>query len=102
MKDVPEDYIEIESGLGDTKPNNLLIVPLKTDRGLHGVYEIAAFKQFEKYELDFAQQVANSIASTLEAVKINARTLELLNESQQKSAELEKREKELRSVMEQM
>ena len=102
LTDVPEDYIEIESGLGDTKPNNLLIVPLKTDRGLHGVYEIAAFKKFEKHELEFAEQVAGSIAATLEAVKINARTLQLLNETRQKSEELAKREKELRRVMEQM
>ncbi len=102
LTDVPEDYIEIESGLGDTKPNNLLIVPLKTDRGLHGVYEIAAFKKFEQYELDFAEQVARSIAATLEAVKVNVRTVQLLNETRQKSEELAKREQELRRVMEEM
>ncbi len=102
LTDVPEDYIEIESGLGDTKPNNLLIVPLKTDRGLHGVYEIASFKKFEKYELEFAEQVANVIAATLEAVKVNARTVQLLNETRQKSEELAKREQELRKLMDEM
>ncbi len=102
LTNIPDDYIEIESGLGDSKPNNLLIVPLKTDRGLHGVYEIAAFHEFEKYELEFAEQVASSIAATLEAVKVNARTVQLLEETRQKSEELAKREQELRRLYDQM
>ncbi len=102
LTDLPEDYIEIESGLGDRKPNTLLIVPLKTDRGLQGVYEIAAFRTFEEYELEFAEQVAGSIAATIEAVKVNARTVQLLNETRQKSEELAKREKELTKLMQQI
>ncbi len=102
LKNIPEDYIEIESGLGDARPNNLLIVPLKTDRGLHGVFEIAAFKEFQQYELEFAESVAQSIAATIEAVKVNARTVQLLQETQQKSEELAKREQELRRLYDQM
>ncbi len=102
LKNIPEDYIEIESGLGDARPNNLLIVPLKTDRGLHGVFEIAAFKEFQQHELEFAESVAQSIAATIEAVKVNARTVQLLQETQQKSEELAKREQELRRLYDQM
>ncbi len=102
LEDIPEDYIEIESGLGDATPKSLFIIPLKTERGLLGVLEIASFKKIEEFERDFLIELAETIASTLETVKINARTIELLNESERNSKELASRENELRSTMQQV
>jgi len=102
LEDIPKDYIEIESGLGDASPKSLLIVPLKTERGLLGVLEIASFKHIEKFEREFLEELAETIASTLETVKINARTIELLKESEKNSKELANRENELRLTMQQV
>jgi len=100
ITEIPEDYIEIESGLGDSKPNALLIVPLKNENSILGVIEIASFNKLEKFELEFVEKLAESIASTIANVRINARTSDLLQESQKKSQELAKQEKELRKTME--
>ncbi len=102
LKDIPEGYIEIESGLGDASPKSLFIVPLKTERGTLGVIEIASFRQIEEFEMEFMEELAETIASTLETVKINARTVELLNESEKNSKELANRENELRKTMQQV
>lgn len=102
LKDIPEGYMEIESGLGDATPKNLLIVPLKTERGLLGVLELASFKNIEKHEREFVEELASTIASTLETVKINARTIQLLKESEKKSQDLTSRENELRTTMQQV
>ncbi|MBN2892575.1 MAG: PAS domain S-box protein [Bacteroidales bacterium] len=102
LNKIPSDYLEIESGLGDSPPNNLLILPLLTDNGLLGIIEIAALRNFEDFEIEFSETLSRSVASTLEAVKINARTVELLKESQKKSDELSAREKILQETMEEV
>jgi PAS domain S-box-containing protein len=102
LEEIPDDYIEIEAGLGDAPPNTLLIMPLLTDSGLMGVIEIASFKKFQQYEIDFTETLSRSIASTIETVKINARTVELLKESQKKSNDLAQREKILQETMQEV
>ena len=97
ITDVPEDYMEIESGLGDSKPKSLLIVPLKSESKIMGVIELAS-----PYEIQFVEQLGDSIASTLASQRINIRTAELLSESQKKTDELAVREVELKKTMDEM
>lgn len=102
LTEIPQDYIEIESGLGDSSPRSLLIVPLKLEKEILGVAEIASFKNFQKHEREFTEKIAESIASTLVTTRINAKTSTLLQESQKQSQELALREKEMRKTMEEM
>ena len=102
ITDVPDDYMDIESGLGDAKPKCLLIVPLKSEEKILGVIELASFNLMKKYEIQFVEQLGDSIASTLSSLRINARTADLLQESQKKSDELVLREAELRKTMDDM
>lgn len=57
IKDVPEGYIEIFSGLGQSKPGELLILPLKNGQEIVAVGEIATFKPFSKADVKAAEQV---------------------------------------------
>ena len=57
IKEVPAGYIKVISGLGDTTPNNLLIVPLKKGDDVIGVVEIASFKAFRKSDTAYLEQV---------------------------------------------
>lgn len=57
IKDVPEGYIEIFSGLGKSKPGELLILPLKDEKDIIAVGEIATFKPFSKTDVKAAEQV---------------------------------------------
>jgi len=95
ITDVPEDYMQIESGLGEAAPTNILIIPLKTEDNILGVIEIASFYEFKKNEIDFIENIAEDIAKTLETTKISAKTSELLQETQKKSAELALRDSEM-------
>ena len=102
LKQVPEDYIEITSGLGDASPNYILIVPLIFNNETLGVYELAFLKDVEEYKLDFCNNIAESIASTLTSAKINKQTSVLLEQTQQQTEEMSAQEEEMRQNMEEM
>ncbi len=99
---LPEGYMSIASGLGETEPKALLEIPLVTNEDIFGVIEIASLNKFEKYKIEFIEKVAESIASTISSVKINLRTSKLLEQSQMQSEQMRAQEEEMRQNMEEL
>jgi PAS domain S-box-containing protein len=102
LLEIPAGYITITSGLGDTPPNNLLLIPVLHEDELLGVIEIASLNQFKDYEVAFAEQVARSLGATIDYTRNNQKTADLLSRSQQQALEMAEQEEEMRQNMEEL
>lgn len=102
LKEIPEEYIKLTSGLGGAEPNYLLLVPLVINEKVMGVVEVASFNEIPQYQIDFMQTLGENIASTISNVRISEQTNKLLNESKMRGEELSSQEEELRQNMEEL
>lgn len=102
LTEVPGDYLEVTSGFGNSEPASLLIVPLIEEDILLGIIELASFSKFEPYQIEFTENVAEVIASTLNSVRMNEQTTRLLQQSQQQSEQMASQEEEMRQNIEEL
>ncbi len=102
LKKVPKDYISIVSGLGETQPQSLILIPLKVEDRVLGVLELASIKQFEKHQIEFLEKLSDNIALTIASVTINERTDNLVDQLRSSSDELRSQEEELRQNLEEL
>jgi methyl-accepting chemotaxis protein len=96
ITDVPADYFEVSSGLGSSKPNCILLVPLKIADWVMGVIELATVRLLRPFEMDFVESLSESIASSLMAVRATERTARLLKQSQAQAETLKEQEAAVR------
>jgi hypothetical protein len=102
LKEIPDGYVYITSGLGEATPSNLLLVPLKINDTVFGVIELCSFEIFEPYQLEFLEKVSESIAATIATFRNTAKTAKLLRESQEQSEMLRAQEEEMRQNVEEL
>jgi putative methionine-R-sulfoxide reductase with GAF domain len=102
LTDIPEDYVRITSGLGESSPKAILIVPLKVDQDVYGIVELASFKKYKPHEIAFVEKLGETIASTLASVKSAQRNRHLIEQFQQQTEEMRAQEEEMRQNMEEL
>lgn len=102
LREIPENYIKIRSGLGEGNPRSLLIVPLLENGEVVGVMEIVSFNLFEEYEIEFLEQAGVGIANQIATIRVNERTSQLLRKSQEQADILAQQEEEVRQNMEEI
>jgi methyl-accepting chemotaxis protein len=102
IKDIPDGYVYITSGLGEATPSNLLLIPLKANEKVFGVVELTSFEQFEPYQLEFLEKVAENIAATISSFRNTEIMSKLLRESQEQSEMLRSQEEEMRQNFEEL
>src|SRR5207249_6626329 len=96
LQNVPDDYIQITSGLGEAPPRNIIVLPILFEGDVKAVIELASFLPFSQIHQTFLDQLADSIGVVLNMIQANMRTEELLEQSQKLTQELQSQSEELR------
>jgi len=99
LKNVPHDYINISSGTGEALPRNVILVPLKADKQVLGVIEIASFFEIEVYQRELLEKLAENIAATVANVKTATNMQKLLSELKQSSDKMKEKEEQIREQL---
>ncbi|MBF2075050.1 MAG: response regulator [Synechococcales cyanobacterium C42_A2020_086] len=102
LTDVPSDYIRISSGLGEAAPTNIVVLPVLFEDQVTAVIELASFQRFSEMHLRFLEQVTQSIGVVMSTIAADARTAQLLQQSQALTEELRQRQSELESSYQQL
>jgi CheY-like chemotaxis protein/signal transduction histidine kinase/HAMP domain-containing protein len=95
LQNVPDDYIQITSGLGEAPPRNIIVLPILFEGEVKAVIELASFLPFSQIHQTFLDQLAESIGVVLNMISANMRTEELLEQSQKLTQELQSQSQEL-------
>jgi Signal transduction histidine kinase len=95
VTDVPENYVEITSGLGKSSPRNIAVYPIFFEDQVRGVIELGSFHEFTSVQLAFLEQLMLSIGLAINLIGTSMRTEQLLQQLQGSNVELDKRRKEL-------
>jgi PAS domain-containing protein len=102
LTELPDNYVYISSGLGDSCPKSILIIPLKANDEMQGIIELASLKSFQDFEIEFAEKLGESLASSIVSVRNNQKTKNLLDVSQEQAELMRAQEEEMRQNMEEL
>ncbi|MEV6466049.1 HAMP domain-containing protein [Kitasatospora sp. NPDC051702] len=102
VDDLPPGYATISSGAGSADVRAVLILPIALEEWLLGVLEFASVHPFTEVHRDFLEQFAEACGVNIGTLLANARTDELLGESQRLTAELQARSEELQEGQEEL
>ncbi|MBO4772182.1 MAG: PAS domain S-box protein [Bacteroidales bacterium] len=92
---LPDDYINVFSGLGKSKPRTLAILPMLYDNELIAIIEIAFISELKPHEIELLNAVSPNIASSLVTVRINEQTEQLMKQFRSQADTLAQNEKQM-------
>jgi CheY-like chemotaxis protein/signal transduction histidine kinase/HAMP domain-containing protein len=102
LTEVPHDYIQVSSGLGEAAPLNIIVLPVVFEGEVKAVLELASFHRFSPTHQAFLDQLTESIGIVLNTIEANTRTEDLLAQSQSLAKELQSQQEELQQTNEEL
>lgn len=102
LTDIPNNYTQISAGLGNAKPNCVLVVPLAAQEKVLGVLEIASFKVLTEVEIRLVERTAEILAASISSVANAEKMKNLLEKSNYSAQQMSAQEEELRQNTEEL
>ena len=98
LTNVPADYVQITSGLGQATPLNLVVLPVLFEGDVKAVLELASFERFSESHQTFLEQLTEGLGIVLNSIENASRTEQLLKQSQALATELRSGQLELQQT----
>ncbi|MGH8076174.1 MAG: response regulator, partial [Lysobacter sp.] len=100
ITDVAPGTAQIQSGLLNVLPRNVIVLPVLFEDEVKAVIELASLGEFSPSQRAFLEQLSRSIGLVLNTIEASMRTERLLSQSQQLASELQYQQKELQQTNE--
>jgi CheY-like chemotaxis protein/HAMP domain-containing protein len=97
IRDAPSEYFLVRSGLGESRPKVLVLVPLRRSTGVSGVIELGFFVEPDADARELLDASREMIVISLEIARARNTQRLLLEKSQQQADLLAAQEEELRA-----
>jgi len=102
VKNVPGEYVRINSSLGNATPLSIVVLPVLFEGDVKASIELASFGQFSDVHLAFLDQLTQSIGIVLNTIAATMRTEQLLQQSQALAEELQSQQLQLQQTNEEL
>lgn len=102
VTNVPDDYIKVASGVGESVPKNILVAPCMVNQEVKCIIELGSFTEFSDIQLEFIEQISESIAINIQSAESRIKMRELLDKTLEQSEELQVQQEELRQNNEEL
>ena len=102
LNEIPDNYMEITSGLGESNPKFVLLLPAIMNDKVYAVIELASFTKIDEYKINFLTKISDALSSTISMLKINSSTAKLLEESKDKADMLAEQSEVLKQSYEEL
>ena len=102
LTNIPDDYIKINSALGEAVPKNILVSPIILEGNVLGVIELGSIYEFTDGQKKFIHSAAGSIAVAVNSTNSREKVRLLLERTQQQAKEMQTQQEELRAINEEL
>lgn len=102
ITDLPENYIKVNSALGESNPKTLYLVPIVNDHTTIAVLEIGYLQQPDEDSRDFLESLSAGIAVGLNSAIARVTLREMFDKVHSQSEELESQQEELIATNEEL
>lgn len=102
LTNVPPDYIQARSGLGEAPPLNIYVLPVIYNDHVNAVVEIASFKPFTSIQQALVGEITEYLGIILENINGRIQLAQMFEESQAQLEEIQTQSEELQSQQEEL
>ncbi|MBB6499507.1 signal transduction histidine kinase/DNA-binding response OmpR family regulator/CHASE3 domain sensor protein/HAMP domain-containing protein [Pedobacter cryoconitis] len=98
LNDIPEGEMTISYAAGNTRPKNIVAVPVIRNKRVVGVMELGSMNTFSPLQLDFFNTISENIGVAVYAAQNRKRLQDFLEETQAQAEELQAQHSELEGL----
>ena len=98
LNDIPDGELTISYAAGNTKPKNIVAVPVIRDNVIVGVMEFGSLNKFSQLQLDFFNNIATNIGVAVHVAQNRKKLQDFLEETQAQAEELQAQHSELEGL----
>ncbi|MBV1872116.1 MAG: response regulator [Gammaproteobacteria bacterium] len=98
VSELPEDYMAVSTGLGQTSPRNILLTPVIHDELVVGIIELGSIAPINEQSMLFLSRISDSIGIAINSARSRVQLAHMLGQTQKQAASMEKQQTELQRV----